>query len=259
VRVSVCLGLLGVQLVSGRGGALLSIAAQEPFTNPARVDWAPGQELGPTDRGIGIAHLTAVPGGGTTHGDTILLRRRPDTAAEVIGAFLYSEIQPGRAWRYSVAAPMRLRPNVLEFAYEEAGVPLDSITDDASWGRAVLGFEAGGAPYRGWVRLDLVRVNYRLWARELPEHRLFFLRKQGGRVFERPGGQVLAAIPVSENHRDYILHPLASRGAWLRVRLARPADICVGPEAPAPDTIVGWIRYLDASGRPLVWYYTRGC
>ena len=236
--------------------------AQEPLARLARrairVDWEPGRE-GHVDRGIGVAHLVVGPGTGTARSDTILLRFRPDTAAAAIGAFLYTETQPGRAWRYSVAAPVRIEPNVLEFGYEEAGVPLDSLTADASWGRALLGFEASGAPYRGWVRLDLVRVNYRLWARELLQHSLLFLQGRGGRVFVRPGGRALAAVGPGDAYGDYILHPLEPSGEWLRVRLARPSDICVDADAEAPDTIVGWIRYLGDGGRPLVWYHTRGC
>ncbi len=200
------------------------MAGQQPLARAIRVDWEPGREQRFSDRGIGVVHLAAAPGTGTARLDTILLRARPDTATVVIGAFLYTETQKGGAWRYSIAAPIRIEPNVLEFAYEEAGVPLDSLTADASWGRALLGFDAGGTPYRGWVRLDPVRVNYRLWGRELPGHSLFFLSEQGARVLDRPGGRVVADILPAEAFGDYSLHPVKARGAWLQVRLARPAD-----------------------------------
>jgi hypothetical protein len=259
MRISAFRELRHVFLMMSVSGTVLPVAGQQPLARAIRVDWEPGREQRYSDRGIGVVHLAAAPGTGTARLDTILLRARPDTATVVIGAFLYTETQKGRAWRYSIAAPIRIEPNVLEFAYEEVGVPLDSVTVDASWGRALLGFDAGGTPYRGWVRLDPVRVHYRLWARELPGHSLFFLPEQGARVLDRPGGRALADIPPAEAFGDYILHPLKARGGWLQVRLARPADTCVGPEAAAPDTIVGWIRYLDNRGRPLVWYYTRGC
>ena len=56
---------------------------------------------------------------------------------------------------------------------------------------------------------------------------------------------------------DYILWPLERAGDWMRVRAVTPSDYCADPPAPREDTL--WIRWRGASGRPRVWFFTRGC
>lgn len=43
----------------------------------------------------------------------------------------------------------------------------------------------------------------------------------------------------------------------MRVRPVAPSDYCDDPEQPRTAEL--WVRYLDHTGRPRVWYYTRGC
>jgi hypothetical protein len=82
------------------------------------------------------------------------------------------------------------------------------------------------------------------------------------RFFEAPDGP---AASFALNPDDYILWPLELRGDWLRVRAATPSDYCAAPPPPgvpaAPasrqDTL--WIRWRAETGRPRVWFYTRGC
>ena len=163
------------------------------------------------------------------------------------------------SWSYSVGAPARLRPNVLEFAYEEAGIPLDSLAAASSWARVILGFDKAGHPYPGWMSLDSARVKYLLWRKVLAGNDVFFLPDETPRFHAGPGGAELPVSVKTGANVDYILHPLEVRGSWLRVRVAQPADICVGPDAPKSQTAEAWIRYLRPDGRPRVWYYTRGC
>jgi hypothetical protein len=214
---------------------------------------------GQGDRGIGIVYFSGGAGYGRVNADTLLVRSHPDPGTAVVGAFLYTEHQKGMSWSYSVGAPVRLRPNVLEFAYEEAGIPLDSLAAASSWGRVILGFDKAGDPYRGWMSLDSARVKYLLWRKVLAGNEVFFLPGETPRFYAKAGGAELPISVKTGANNDYILHPLEVRGSWLRVRVAQPADICVGPDAPKSQTAEGWIRYLRADGRPLVWYYTRGC
>ena len=232
-------------------------AAQQLPEPSVHVEWIPHQDANRTDRGTGIVFLARKPGSGRARADTVLLRGHPDLAAPVVGAFIYTETAPGRAWSYAIVAPRRLRPNVLEFAYEEAGLPLDSVTADRSWGRALLGLARDGGMFRGWVQLDSTRVQHLFWSEELPRHPLFLWPGASATLFDRPGGRALSRA-AGPGNAGYIMHPRETRGPWMRVRLVRPSDLC-GGEDLASDTTTGWLRYLDDRGRPIVWYHTRGC
>jgi hypothetical protein len=188
----------------------------------------------------------------------MLLRAAPSTRAAIVGAFLYHEVRRGNAWRYGVAAPKRLSPNVVEYGYEESGVPLDTLVAGKGWGRAILGFDDGGVPYRGWVRLDSTRVRHLLWKNVLAGNRVFFLPDASARFYDVPGGKPVP-LKVKLDHTDYIMHPIEVRGSWLRVRVAQPADICGGPDSGRVSSSLAWVQYLTARGRPRVWYHTRGC
>jgi hypothetical protein len=233
--------------------------AQAPLAGNVRVRWVPHTPGAHLDYGIGITFFATGPGSLTVPADTALVHARADRRAPVTGAFLYKETMRGRAYEYAVSARRRLEPNVLEFEYEEAGIPLDSLNADTSWARVILGFDASGAPHRGWVRLDSTHLKHKLWTTELPGRSLFFVDGSTRQLLHAPNGRPIAPPLDSVAAADYILHPLETKGSWMRVRLAVPADICVGPDEPAPTSSVGWIRYLDPKGRPLVWYYSRGC
>jgi len=236
-----------------------AVSGQEPLDS---VVWVRSTESdsysGHGDPGIGIVYFKGGAGYGRVRADTLLIRARPDSGSAVVGAFLYTEHKAGISWGYSVGAPVRLRPNVLEFGYEESGIPLDSLAVASSWGRVILGFHKDGAPYHGWMSLDSARVKYLLWRKVLAGNDVFFLPGEAPRFYAKPGGAEVPLSVKTGSNADYILHPLEVRGPWLRVRVAEPADIC-GSDAAKSRTAEAWIRYLRADGRPLVWYYTRGC
>ncbi|MDQ3207337.1 MAG: hypothetical protein M3Q37_01905 [Gemmatimonadota bacterium] len=236
-----------------------AVSGQEPLDGVVWVRSTGSDSYsGQGDRGIGIAYCSGGAGYGRVKADTLLIRAQPDPGSAVVGAFLYTELKPGISWSYSVGAPVRLRPNVLEFGYEESGIPLDSLAVAGSWGRVILGFHKDGAPYHGWMSLDSTRVKYLLWRKVLAHNRVFFLPGQPPRFYANPAGRKLPLSVETGSNADYILHPLEVRGPWMRVRVAEPADIC-GSDAAKSRTAEAWIRYLRADGRPLVWYYTRGC
>ena len=237
-----------------------TVSGQEPLKGVVWVR-STGSDAysGQGDRGIGIVYFSGGAGYGRVEADTLLIRAQPDSGSAVVGAFLYTEHEKGISWSYSVGAPVPLRPNVLEFGYEESGIPLDSVTAAGSWGRVILGFDDNGTAYRGWMSLDSSRVKYLLWRKVLAGNDVFFLPGQPPRFYAKPGGGELPLSVETGSNADYILHPLEIRGPWMRVRVAQPADMCVGPDAAKSRTAEAWIRYLRADGRPLVWYYTRGC
>jgi hypothetical protein len=79
-------------------------------------------------------------------------------------------------------------------------------------------------------------------------------------LYRTPGGTRLSSGLVGRFVADdHGLEILERRGDWLRVRLMQPAMICGAEPVRDGVTVEGWVRFLDGRGRPLVWYYARGC
>ena len=204
------------------------------------------------DRGIGILTFKEDPGHHFEgRWDTISAYATPSAGNSPSALLIYEE--KGGGWKYGVGSNDTLQPNIIEFDYERCGFPFDSVTSD-SWARVVLGFNTGRSPQFAWVKLDTSLVQFEVWSSLIPKHRLFF---QGTPLFyHEPEG---TTVEWSVTRRDYIMHPIRTQGQWMYVRVARPSDMCVDPEIVKSDTLITWIKYLDDKGRPLVWYYSRGC
>jgi hypothetical protein len=211
-------------------------------------------EPGPADPGIGVLSFPSRAFDSPTWADSLPLYRRPGDNRP-IGYFLFGSESQG-SWFYAVAWPSALTINLLEFGYEEAGLPFDSVTADGRWARVIPGTTAGGLPEYAWAPLDADSIGLVRWADVLPQHDLFFGPGVTPVFFDAPGGRVVT-FPLAGERPDYILHPLEARGDWLRVRAVTPSDMCADPESPRRAEL--WIRYLDPNARPLVWYHTRGC
>ena len=114
-----------------------------------------------------------------------------------------------------------------------------------------------GAPLRAWAPLDARPLELVFWDRHLPDQSPFFRTGVPAEFYDAPaGGRV--AFPLAGEGRDYTLYPLGVDGSWMRVRVVTPADAC-GREPASPRSAELWIRYLDETGRPRLWYPTRGC
>jgi hypothetical protein len=215
----------------------------------------------PLDRGTGLLHFRAPPG---TRADTLVLREAPRPGAAVVARFVAVPEGP-HGWRYELAAREPLVGNVVEVDYEVAGVAFDSVAADggARWARVIVGARdaAGRDLRRAWAALDSARVATVAWGEHVAAlHGVFAVDPARARFAATPGG-----APVAPPFRrgldpaDHWMEVQERRGDWLRVRFLQPAAAC-GDEPPADQVDrTLWIRYLDARGRPLVWYYTRGC
>ena len=200
--------------------------------------------------GLGVVTFTA----GQGHSDSIPLYPESE-ASQPEGYFHFLPDSTG-GWTYALAWPDPLVTNLIEFDYESAGLPVDSITPDGRRARVIPGFDAGGRSVRAWVAVRGPGVEILTWRKRLTERDLFFRPGTTPAFFESPEGRPMD-FPLGEVGNDYILHPLEVRGPWMRVRAVVASDMCEEP--PSPKVSVLWIRYLDESGRPLVWYHTRGC
>ena len=205
---------------------------------------------GPIDPGSGVLSFGAPQG--PAWSDTLPLYARPG-ARQPIGRFLFASDGAG-GWWYAIEWPDSVTTNLLEYSYEDAGLPFDSLTADGAWARVIPGFTRDGSPLSAWAPV-LDGIEIIRWRQRLAEHDLFFRGGVTPAFFDTPGGnESTFSLPDTS---DYILHPLEIRGSWMRVRAVTPSDMCADPEAPKEAEL--WIRFLDSSERPLVWYYTRGC
>jgi hypothetical protein len=220
---------------------------------PGRAD-APA----PTDRvepGIGVLAFADPPGTGRVRTDTLRIRTEPNPSSTEKARFLLHE-HSGSAWSYVLRTDLPARSNAVEFAYEEQGLPFDSLA--GAWARVIYGWPTGGPPLRGWVSLAESRARALLWADLLRQRNLFWEDPAGARFYDAPGGSAvdIRIIPPGISWASYDLVPLRADGSWMLVRVVVPS-ICSGEDDPTER--LAWIRYLDPAGRPLVRARTRGC
>jgi hypothetical protein len=194
---------------------------------------------------------------------TLRIHERPDDASPLLARFTL-DMPDGGSYAYGVlAGEARLRANVLEYAYEESGIPFDSLNADGSWARVVYAHDAAGESRRGWARTDAEGVGHIVWRGWLGERAQFFAYdaaiefrdEPGGRVFDFPLRPSDGGWPGSY---DYHLEVDSVAGDWIRARVVTPSDACGVEPGPVRDT-VAWLRAVDPPGRPRVWFYTRGC
>jgi hypothetical protein len=136
-------------------------------------------------------------------------------------------------------------------------VPFDSADVTGRWVRAILGFTADSVARVGWIDASQRGVGLVRWTEQLADRPIFFRHAERAAFFATPDST--RPIPVPPGDDDaYAIHPLDTRGPWLRARLVEPSDNCEPDPKPRRPRVV-WIRYLDDRGRPNVWYYSRGC
>ena len=229
-------------------GAATAAAQAAPLVRTE--GWRHLFDPGSIDPGIGVVSF-GVPRQ-SEWADTLVLLEQPG-ASRPMGRFLFASDGTG-GWTYAIIWPDSLTTNLLEYGYEEAGLPFDSLSPDGRWARVIPGFTREGSPVVAWAPASELVTIVR-WREHLAEHDLFFRDGVTPAFFDAPDGRLVEfALPETG---DYILHPLETRGSWMRVRAVTPSDMCADPEAPNEAQL--WIRLLDSSGRPLVWYHTRGC
>jgi hypothetical protein len=236
--------------------ALVSGCAEK--TPPERLQQIPWQGSGAdsvADRGIGVLFPAGPALADSSHPtDSLFFRAVPAPSARLVGAFLREPLATA-GWMYAILGPRGTVPNLLEYGYEEAGVPIDSVA--GQWVRVIFGFDSAGMAQHGWAQVQPGRDSLLLWAEHLPAQPLFFFDREAAAIYALPG-QGERPFPIQTGpDRDYIMYGDERQGPWLKVRIVSPSDYCNDPSQPA--TWTGWIRYLRDDGRPRVWYYTRGC
>ncbi|MCX6828310.1 MAG: hypothetical protein NT002_03390 [candidate division Zixibacteria bacterium] len=217
------------------------------------------------DYGIGVIYFSA-------HGvnsssfqtDSMSIFAEPSRSSKIIAKLRQIAPKGDKApYQYIVTPSMRgVSKNIVEFAYEESGLPFDSVNETRNWVRAVYGLSDSNISYKGWVEVQSPHTEIIFWSVKLKQRDVFFLSiSPVPKFFDEPNGNEvefpLVEFKYGERRYNYIMHPLKSEGSWLQVLVVTPSDFCENPLNPKKKIL--WIRYLDDSGRPLVFYYSRGC
>lgn len=234
-------------------------AAVEP--NWVRVPWqAHADDKGPADYGKGILALRLTGDSGRTYpfADTLLFYDKPNASANRVAALLQERPQ-SMEWGYAALVPAGLRPNFLEYAYEESGVPIDSTDATRAWVRGLIATDAAGVMLHGWARLDSARQHMLEWPVHLPSQRLTFRDTSRALLYGSRADADANRNGVKLPSPRYTMEGIAAEGPWLRVKFQWPFEDCEDRDSVRHTTREFWIRYLDAHDRPVVWYATRGC
>lgn len=243
--------------------AQVAQAAVAASPNWTRIEWQPFADTSggrPTDYGIGVVAIqSGIDTAPRTYpiADTLVFRETPSADAAPVAAFVV-EYPEQMNWRVVVLAPAGTRPNLLEFAYEESGVPIDSTDATGNWVRGLVGTDSARTMIRGWTDVRAQRVVQLLWTEHLPQHRWHFLDGAAA-LYETRADAEAARNGTPVPARPYTMNAIEVNGAFARVRMQWPFEECNEPDSAKRNDREFWIRYLDPRGRPLVFYASRGC
>jgi hypothetical protein len=215
------------------------------------------------DRGIGLIYFSAHgPASSSLQSDSMSIYSSPSETGDVVATFSLLADTTGYQYKLYDHRPISLE-NIVEYEYEVSGIPMDTVDAVSGWVRVIYGFSDQRTSCKGWIRINIPRYDTLMWSTELQKHPLFFSPEpRVPEFYDRPGGNKvsfrLERLFQSDSERfDYTLYPIEVHQSWMKVHVVTPSDFCDTPAAPRSGDV--WIKYLDAKGRPLVFYYTRGC
>lgn len=211
----------------------------------------------PSDLGHGVVFPRPRNDGTLPLADTILFHAAPYVAAKTVGALVTRVIDSTGSSSRQIWAPERLTPNLVEFTYEEDGVPFDSVDRSRRWRRAILGFTTDRTPFTGWV-LVTSAVGDTTWRTMFHETTLRFLT-EGAAFHEAPSGRVVATATALAARGGFDMTSVELRGGWMRMKVEHPGMACNLDVSTKRTTDYWWVRAFDARGRPLVFVFPRGC
>ncbi len=150
-------------------------------------------------------------------------------------------------------------------AYNELyGLPILAFSPDSSWVQISLDCRQLEDPPSAWLNVSDARqegVQMQLWSTFFsPDEAVYFLDSI---LFYTEPNESARASPVliaGENGPDYCMRVLTTSGDWMHVYLETPSTFMTDEEVrharyntpKAPPKF--WIKYLNRTGRPLIWY-----
>jgi hypothetical protein len=214
------------------------------------------------DYGIGIVCLAEHgPNSGHLQTDSIPIFKQPIATSNTLATFLQIVTDLRGSYKYFMSSSNTTDDgNLVEFDYEEEGIPFDSVNSTQTWARVI--YSDVTTRVKGWVQVQAPHTKAFFWRDRLTHASLYFLPSAFPPAFyDKPGGSELvfdiARSSGTAPGDDYIMHAVQADGQWLQVLIVSPSDLCSRPEKPRKKLV--WIKYLDETGRPLVFYFARGC
>ena len=197
------------------------------------------------DKGVGIVYLND-----ESERKSLDIYSRSDTSSYNLAKFLIE----GR--NYILESSDLETGNLLEYGYEKKGIPICKVSKD--WVEVIFGFDENKKALTGWVKLDK-QLGLLLWKTYLKEKLVFFEDPNEIKFYDKIEGQLIDFRLKPSNHLkfDYIMRPQKVDEDWMQVEVVTPSDYCNDPS----DTKIKvfWIKFINKEGRPLIWYFTRGC
>ena len=201
------------------------------------------------DKGIGLLTIEG------NNSSEFIIYSEADLSSNELARF---KVDRSKGWsEYSVEGKNISENNLLEYDYEELGLPVCKIKSN-KWIEVIYGYDNNNYILTGWVLVS-EKSTLLKWNSFLKEKLVFFANPEKVNFFDdKNGKEVQFKLQPSEHMTyDYIMRPQVTKGNWMKVEVVTPSDYCDNPESL--ERKVFWIQYLDDTGRPLVWYFTRGC
>lgn len=214
----------------------------------------------PRDLGHGVVYIRLDWQSGRSYPqvDTFLIRQRPDSSSDAVGAIVTNRRAEGWPLFMNVWAPRPVTDNVREFGYEEIGMPFDSIDATARWHRIIMGFTSERQPWTGWVAVGDSIFERATWKEKFMGNSLYFINFDSGSFHSAPNGPVVTTTRALADS-GFDVTSIDSQWPWMKVEVEHPGETCEGNYPPHRRTDTLWLRALDERGRPRVFYPTRGC
>jgi hypothetical protein len=220
------------------------------------------------DKGIGVIYFNkSISTQENPISDSILIYENISSKTPIAIFYFSNQSDSNRFFIKNYKFKTMIDFDGIEFANETNGLPIDTFFND--YFRVMFGYDVDYSPIFGWVKMNYSTLNYILWKEHLLEKPIYFLNTFNFlKFYSVPNGKLLT-IKLDKNENEhfeyldeefkynYIMYPLEKKGIWLKVKVESPSTYCNEPKKPRE--FFAWIKYIDERGRPLVWYYTRGC
>ena len=148
------------------------------------------------------------------------------------------------------------------YRVDEYGLPVLAFSADSDWAEVSLDCKQLQDPPTAWVKVGgPIRVKF--WSDFFgPDWALVFNCDTVRAFYSRPdeGYRILPKLAGDPDNPDYCLRVLKVFGEWMEVYLESPSTFMEDLQtrqaryksAKPPPKL--WIKYLDETGRPRVWY-----